>query len=238
MSKVENKSAKKATAEVVSVKILSLGGKEVGSVDISSEVFGGGQPGRKGDAVRQSLVHQTVRWQRAKARAGTHQALTRTMKEGGAKKPFKQKGTGRARAGSSISSIWVGGASVHGPLPRSYEFRLSKRVRRQALGAVIADKAKSGQLVLVEDFGKVSGKTKDMVAALQKLGVEVGTSATIVIAERNPEIERGARNIENVSVVSAAGASVFELMRGGLVISTKAAFEAIKMRVEGTKAAA
>ena len=229
---------KTETNEAVQVKVLNSSGKEVGSVEIDPVVFGGSRPGRAGEAVRQSLVHQTVRWQRAKARSGTHQALTRTMKEGGAKKPFKQKGTGRARAGSSISPLWVGGASVHGPLPRSYEFRLSKRVRRQALGAVIADKAKSGLFVLVEDFGKVSGKTQDMISALRKIGVGDGVKATIVIGERNAAIERGARNIANVSVVAAEGASVYELMRGGMVITTKAGFEAMKARVQGTKISA
>lgn len=223
------KKTRKQAAEGASIawKVMSLEGKEVGSVQLNGAVFGA--------AINLSLVHDTVRWQLARRRAGTHQALTRTMMEGGAKKPWKQKGTGRARAGSGISPLWVGGASIHGPLPRSYDYRLPKRTRRQALMSVLSDKVKSNQLVVVDDLTVNSGKTKDMAAALAKVGVG-DKRVTLVITEENGTVARSARNLANVHLATVAAVNVYDLLRNEILVTTKAGIAALENRVTGEAA--
>lgn len=210
----------------LSWKVLNMEGKEVGTMDLDPEVF---------DApIKANLVHEVVRWQLNKRRAGTHQALTRTMKEGGAKKPFRQKGTGRARAGSGISSLWVGGASVHGPLPRSYEHRLAKRTRRQALAAVLSSKAKASNLVVLDTLAIPSGKTKDMASVLVKLGV--GQSKVVLLtAKKDVQVERSSRNLNKIVTTEVAGANVYDLMRTKYLIGTKESILALQARVKAEK---
>ena len=222
--KIENKPE---SPKSVSWKILSLEGKEVGSIDLDGEVFAA--------KVNKSLVHDTVRWQLARRRAGTHQALTRSMMRGGAKKPWKQKGTGRARAGSGISPLWVGGASIHGPLPRCYDYRLPKRTRRQALAAVLSDKVQAKQLIVVDSLAVKSGKTKDMAAALGKVGV-TDQRVTVVTTENDQMVVRSARNLPNVQLASVAAVNVYDLLRNEILVTTKAGIEALQTRLKGEAA--
>ncbi len=211
----------------VAWKVMSLDGKEVGSIDLDGTVFAA--------KVNKSLIHDTVRWQLARRRAGTHQALTRSMMRGGAKKPWKQKGTGRARAGSGISPLWVGGASIHGPLPRCYDYRLPKRTRRQALASVLSDKVNSKQLIVVDSLAVKSGKTKDMAKALGKIGV-TDQRVTVVVTDSDLSAERSARNIPNVQLASVAGVNVYDLLRNELLVTTKAGIEALQTRIKGEAA--
>jgi large subunit ribosomal protein L4 len=224
----EKKTRKQAAdGGAIAWKVMNLEGKEVGSVELNGAVFGA--------EINPALVHDTVRWQLARRRAGTHQALTRTMMEGGAKKPWKQKGTGRARAGSGISPLWVGGASIHGPLPRSYDYRLPKRTRRQALMSVLSDKVKSNQLLVVDDLTVKSGKTKDMVAALAKVGVG-DKRVTIVLTNENATVARSARNIPNVHLATVAAVNVYDLLKNDLLVTTKAGIAALESRIAGEAA--
>lgn len=213
--------------ESLTWKVLNMDGKEVGTIDLDPEVFAA--PLKKG------LVHETVRWQLNKRRAGTHQALTRSMMKGGGKKPWRQKGTGRARAGSIISPLWVGGASIHGPLPRSYEHRLAKRTRRQAMAAVLSSKAKENQLFILDSLQVNSGKTKDMVKVLKNIGV-AGQKAAVLLADRDASIERSGRNIENVLLANVAGINVYDLMRHKVLVGTKDAILGLQARVKNVKA--
>lgn len=198
-------------------------GKEVGSVDLAPEVFGA--------EVKPHLVHAAVRWQLSKRRAGTHQALTRTMMEGGKKKPWKQKGTGRARAGSSVSPLWVGGASVHGPLPRSYEHRLSKKVRALALASALSSKVQDQSLWLVDELAVPSGKTKDFRKILGKMG-NARKGALVVVSAATEETVRSMRNIQVVESISAAGLNVYDVVRFPTLVATRAAVEDIQARLK------
>jgi large subunit ribosomal protein L4 len=201
-------------------------GKEVGTIDLDPAVFAA--------PLKKDLVHETVRWQLNKRRAGSASAKTRTMKEGGKKKPWKQKGTGRARAGSSISPLWVGGASVHGPLPRSYETRLAKRTRRQALAAVLSYKAKQNQLVVIDTLSIKSGKTKDMAKVLKAIGV-ADKKLAIVLEATDAMIARSGRNLDNVLLADVGGINVYDLMRHSYLVSTKDGIMALQARVKATK---
>lgn len=213
--------------EALRWKVLDMQGKEVGSIDLDPEVFSA--------PLKKSLVHETVRWQLNKRRSGTHQALTRSMMKGGGKKPWKQKGTGRARAGSGISPLWVGGASIHGPLPRSYEHRLAKRTRRQALAAVLSSKAKEKQLFVLDKLSISSGKTKDFAKVLKNIGV-AGQKLAIVIDKADENLSRSSRNLEHVLLADVGGINVYDLMRHKVLVSTKDGIMGLQARVKAQKA--
>ncbi len=212
--------------EALRWKVLNMDGKQVGEMDLDPEVFAA--------PVKANLVHETVRWQLCKRRSGTHQALTRTMMKGGQKKPWKQKGTGRARAGSSVSPLWVGGASVHGPLPRSYEHRLGKRTRRQALAAVLSSKVKNQSLIIVDKFDIASAKTRDFTAVLRKLGVD-GKKVALVMPEVNENLVRSCKNVPNFHSAIVSGANVYDLVRHSILLSTKDGIEALAKRVKSAE---
>lgn len=215
------KSALKSAAQTT-VKVVTLEGKEVGTLELNPEVFG--------VTPNESLVHDAVRWQLARRRSGTHQALTRSMMRGGGKKPFRQKGTGRARAGSNISPLWVGGASVHGPVPRSYDYRLPKRTRRQALASVLSDKLLNSKIVVVDEFALKESKTKAMAAALDKVGV-AGRNATIIVASASDPVVKASRNLPKVIALTPTAANVYDLLRHDFIVLSKDGVKAIEERV-------
>lgn len=204
----------------ISVNVLNMDGKEVGTLDLDPTVF---------DAPPlEHLVHLMVRWQRAKGRAGTHSTLTKGTMEGGAKKPWKQKGTGRARAGSSTSPLWVGGAVAHGPHPRSYEFRMNKQERRAALTAILSARHRDGRFIVLDSLAIKSAKTKDMAKVLKKIGATGKTC--LVIPELDAAIARSSRNLKGVMALSTLGANVYDLVNANFVVSTKAGVEALTSR--------
>jgi large subunit ribosomal protein L4 len=214
------------SADVVSAKLFDASGKEKGVVPLSSDVFN--------SQIKTELLHGTVRWQRAKRRAGTHDVLTRSEIQGGKKKPFKQKGTGRARAGSSVSPIWVGGAVVHGPTPRSYEFRLSKRMRKGALASALAVKSAQEGFVVLESMDGTTGKTKDAAALLEKAGL-AGCKVLVIVpneaSEQKELFARSMRNIDRVNVVPTAGVNVYDLLNSQKVLCVRAALAELEARV-------
>lgn len=159
-------------APAVGLPVINLQGKEVGSVELDASVFA--------VKLNEPLVHEAVVSQLAKKRAGTHSALTKAEVSGGGKKPWKQKGTGNARAGSNTSPLWVGGGVSHGPKPRDYTTRLPKRTRRQAVCTVLTDKVKQGQLKILESLELSSGKTKDLIKVLTGLKV-LGQKVVILL---------------------------------------------------------
>lgn len=209
--------------EAVKYRVLDMQGQEVGSIDLDAEVFGA--------EILASVVHETVRWQRAKARAGTHATLTKGMMKGGNRKPWKQKHTGRARSGSNTSPLWVGGAKAHGPQPRSYEFRLSRRARRQALVSVLSDKVKRSKLIVLDDLKIVQGKTKEMAAVLKSLGL-TNKRAALVLPGKEPAVWRSAGNLPNVFALPVSGVNVYDLLRHPYLVSTQAGVRAIEQRVK------
>ncbi len=213
------------TSEKTNARVIDGLGNDKGSLALAPAVFQ--------VKIKAELVHGTVRWQRAKRRAGTHDVLTRSEMKGGGKKPFKQKGTGNARAGSIISPLWVGGAVVHGPTPRSYEFRLSKKMRKGALQAALSAKATEMAFIVVESMAAATGKTKDAVAMLKKAGVYGSKVLVIVPNEQSDEKSKfvlGLRNIEAVTVVPVAGVNVYDLVNSTKVVCVQAAIAALEAR--------
>lgn len=213
-------------SENVNAKVFDAAGKEKGTVALTSSVFN--------TTIKTELVHGTVRWQRAKRRAGTHDVLTRSEIKGGKKKPFKQKGTGNARAGSSVSPLMVGGAVVHGPTPRSYEFRLSKKMRKGALASALSAKTGEESFLVLESMDSATGKTRDAVKLLKTIGVE-GEKVLVIIpneaSEQREKFARGLQNIEKVSVVPSAGVNVYDLVNSAKVLCVRAALSELEARV-------
>jgi large subunit ribosomal protein L4 len=219
-------------SENTNARVFDAAGKEKGSIALTPAVFQ--------STVKAELVHGTVRWQRAKRRAGTHDVLTRSEMKGGGKKPFKQKGTGNARAGSIISPLWVGGAVVHGPTPRSYEFRLSKKMRKGALQSALSAKASEGAFSVIEGMSQATGKTKDAVAMLKNAGV-YGSKVMVIVpneqSEEKAKFMRGLQNIKRVTVVPVEGVNVYDLVNSGQIVCVQAAMVALEARASSAVAA-
>jgi large subunit ribosomal protein L4 len=214
------------SSDVVSAKLVDGAGKEKGVVALSAEVFKA--------TVKAELVHTAVRWQRAKRRAGTHDVLTRSEIQGGKKKPFKQKGTGNARAGSSVSPLMVGGAVVHGPTPRSYEFRFSKKMKKAALASALAVKSSSSSWIVLESMDSATGKTKDAVKLLKTVGLSGSKVLVIVPNEASDAREKfafGLGNIPKVTVVPVAGVNVYDLINSTNVLCVQSALAELEARV-------
>jgi large subunit ribosomal protein L4 len=178
---------------------------------------------------RRHLLYETVKMQLANRRAGTHATKTRGDVRGGGKKPWRQKGTGRARAGSIRSPLWPGGASVFGPQPRDYSYRLPASGRRAALRAALADKVREGKLVVLDKIELEEMKTKKVVQLMKDLGL---ASALIVIPDADPTLEKAARNLPNVRVLRAAGANVYDILRYEHLVVTQAAVDPLAGRVQ------
>jgi len=167
--------------------------------------------------------------QRANRRAGTAATKTRAFVRGGGKKPWKQKGTGKARAGSTRSPIWVGGATIFGPQPRSYAYRLPKSARRTGLQAALATKYREGELFVVNDIELPDMKTKRMLEFLARL--QMGASVLVVIPEANERIEKSSRNLPGVKVLRCEGLNVYDLLHYRQVLFTQEALQKVTERL-------
>lgn len=177
---------------------------------------------------RPHLLHQTVVMQLANRRAGSASTKSKGLVRGGGKKPWRQKGTGRARAGSSRSPIWVGGGTTFGPQPRDYSYRMPRTARREALLSALSSKNREGKLIVVDKLELDAPKTKMMVQALAELKVE---SALIVVPQQDPTIERSARNLPRVKVLRVEGLNVYDLLRYDHLILTQGALKALEERL-------
>lgn len=187
--------------------------------------------------VRIDIVNEVVRWQRAKARQGTHKTKDRSEVRGGGKKPWQQKGGGRARQGSIRAPQWRGGGVIHGPQPRSYAFALNKKVRRLGLKCALSAKLNEGRLILVDSLQPDQSKTKFMRAKLQKL-LERQPRISVLLMDSNKSgedggltLRRAARNIPGVEVVPAIGANVYSIVRRDVLVITRAAADSIVERL-------
>ncbi len=183
--------------------------EKVGELTVSDEVFA--------VSVRPELLHEVVCWQMAKRRAGTACTKRRDEVSGGGRKPWRQKGTGRARAGSNTSPLWKRGASVFGPKPRSYEYKLPKKVRALALRMALSDKVQSDRLMVLKDFGLTEIKTKTMADLLKRFS-NGECKAVIVTKEPDTNLELSVRNIPYVKVLRHEGLNVYDLLRYDYVI--------------------
>ena len=207
-------------SDALTVPVLSQHNEAVGEMTLPGDVFNG--------PVRRHLLYEVVKMQRANRRAGTAATKTRGFVSGGGKKPWRQKGTGRARAGSSRSPLWVGGATLFGPQPRDYSYRLPASARKAALRSALAVKAKEGKLLVLDKLTLEAPKTKLLVQLLATLKVDSGL---IVLPGRDDTIERAGRNLPRVKVLRAEGANVYDLLRYDRLILTQESVQALLGRV-------
>lgn len=181
-----------------------------------------------GAKTRSHLLHQTVVMQLANRRGGNAATKSKGWVRGGGKKPWRQKGTGRARSGSIRSPIWVGGGTVFGPTPRDYSYRLPRQARRAALLSALSLKNRDGKIIVVDKFELEAAKTKIMVEALAQLKV---ASALIVIAQPDVNVERSARNLPSVKVLRVEGLNVYDLLRYDHLVLTESALRLMEERL-------
>jgi large subunit ribosomal protein L4 len=191
-------------------------GNSVGSIDLDDAVFGA--------EVHEHLLWEVVKWQLAKRRAGT--ASTKRMSEvrGSNIKAWKQKGTGRARQGSRKAPHWVGGGSVFGPKPRSYEYVLPRKVKKTALRAALSLRAQEQRLVVLDRFEVDGGKTKNVATALAALGLAQPSSKVLIVdAKDNELLVRGARNLRSSKWLAPEGLNVYDILHHENLVLTEAA---------------
>lgn len=201
--------------------IINLDSKSVGSVELADTIFG--------LDVREDLLQRVVRWQMARRQAGTHKTKTLGEISGSTAKPFRQKGTGRARQGSTRAPQMRGGGKAFGPVVRSHAHSLPKKVRKLGLKTALSAKAKSGDLIVIDE-AKSDGKTKALAAQIKKLGWK---SALIIDgADLNEQFCLAARNIIGVDVLPEQGANVYDILRRDKLVLTKAAVEKLEERLK------
>ena len=183
------------------VDVYNLQKEKVAETEIADSVFNA--------EIKAHLVRDVVVWQLAKRRQGSAAVKNRSKVKGGSAKPWRQKGTGRARAGTSRSPIWRGGGVIFGPQQRDYGYRLPKQIRRQALISVLSQKFQEGKLLILQDFNLEQVKTKQVAELLKTFGVE----KAILVAEDNLELSLSARNLPGALAVNQNGVNVYDLLK-------------------------
>jgi large subunit ribosomal protein L4 len=196
-------------------KILNPTGGDAGSVDLAESLFGA--------PVNESLIHQAVVRQQAGRRIGTADTLTRAEVRGGGRKPWRQKGTGRARQGTRSAPHWAGGGVVFGPHPRSYEQRMPAKMRRSALRGALSAKQAEGAVRVVTGFDLDAIKTKSMLERLEAWKAE--GKVLLVLPTRDPTVERSSRNLQAVRVILADSLNVVDLLEADTVVFTREALD-------------
>jgi large subunit ribosomal protein L4 len=185
------------------VAVYNTTGQQTGEIELSEGIFG--------VEVNEAVLHQAVVLQLANQRLGTHKTKTRAEVRGGGRKPWKQKGTGRARAGSIRSPLWIGGGTTFGPQPRSYKKALPRKVRRLALKAALASKVAAGNIIVLEGLQIAAPKTKEMVTVLKNLKV-ADDKTLIVVSENDVNVEKSANNSPGVKTVVPSGLNVYDIL--------------------------
>jgi large subunit ribosomal protein L4 len=205
------------------LKIISLDNKPTGELDLADDVFGG--------PVRPDLLQRMVRWQLAKRRAGTHKTKTIGEISGTTRKPWRQKGTGRARQGSMRSPQFRGGAVIFGPTPRKHGHKLPKKVRRLAMKSALSSKQAEGKLVILDSTEIKAAKTSVLSKKLEKLG---WLPSVLVIdgPDASSSFARAARNIPGVDVLPQQGANVYDILRRDTLVLTKDAVQHLEARLK------
>lgn len=200
------------------VDVINMNGEKVKTADLPAAIFEA--------PIKTELMHQAFVRQMANARLGTHKTKTRSEVSGGGQKPWRQKGTGRARHGSRRSPIWVGGGKVHTPMPRKYTKKMPRKMRRAALRSALSEKASNKQIVVLEAFSFDQPKTKEMAAALGKLvGKE---SVLILLPDRDEMVEKSVRNLPKAKTLRANYLNVRDLLQYDRVIMPLGALDVIQ----------
>lgn len=192
------------------VALYNISGEQVGELELSEDIFG--------SEVNEAILHDAVVAHLARRRQGTHDTKTRTEVRGGGRKPWRQKGTGRARVGSIRSPIWRGGGTVFGPHPRDYGYSLPRKVRRQALKSALSAKVNAGDIVVLDALTLEAPKTREMVEILGNLKVN---DALLVTAAKDEAVEKSARNIPNIKTLVANGLNVYDILAYDKLVITK-----------------
>jgi large subunit ribosomal protein L4 len=202
---------------MLQVDIIDKEKKATGKVDLPADIFG--------VAVNKGLLHEVVRNYLANQRQGTASTKTRGLVHGGGRKPYKQKGTGRSRAGSNRSPLWKGGGTVFGPLKRDYSYKVPKKAKWAALGMALSAKYSGGEVVVVDTIPVTEPKTKDMVAFLNGLELK---NVLIILHEDNRKVKLATRNIPHVDVAVAGRLNVYEVLAHEKLLLTRETVERMK----------
>jgi large subunit ribosomal protein L4 len=203
---------------MANVKVYNMENKPVGDIELSANIFE--------VEMNAGLVHQVIRMQLASERLGTHKVKNRSEVRGGGKKPWRQKGTGRARAGSRRSPLWRSGGIIFGPTPRSYAFSMPRKQRRLALKCVLSEKLRQGELIVLNDLDFEAPKTKQMVKLLNDFGVE--SKALFITEEPKENVLRSSNNIQGVKAIGALGLNAYDLLYHDKLFITEAAAKKIE----------
>ena len=202
---------------MANVSVYNMEGKEVGTIELNDAVFG--------VEVNEHLVHMAVVQQLANNRQGTQKAKTRSEVSGGGRKPWRQKGTGHARKGSTRSPQWAGGGVVFAPVPRDYSFKLNKKEKRAALKSALTSKVQGSSLIVVDELKFDEIKTKNFTNVMNNLKVEKGL---VVIADNDTNVVMSARNVADVDTTLVNTINVYDVMKAKTVVLTKAAVAKIE----------
>ncbi len=210
---------------MASVDVVTTENEEAGSLDLAAAVFEA--------KVRPYLYHAEVRRQLALRSQGTHSTKNRAAVSGGGAKPYRQKGTGRARQGTTRAAQWAGGGVVFGPVPRTHGHNLPKKVRRAALSSALTERLQGGAITVVDQLEVGEFKTKRMAQILSSLGL-AGETVLIVLAEPDAHVEASARNLTGVGLIRAEGLNVYDVLRHSRLLMSKAAVESLNQRFSGS----
>ena len=202
---------------MANVSVFNMEGKEVGIIELNDAVFG--------VEVNEHLVHMAVVQQLANNRQGTQKAKTRAEVSGGGRKPWRQKGTGHARQGSTRSPQWTGGGVVFAPVPRDYSFKMNKKEKRAALKSALTSRVEAKKLIVLDELKFDAIKTKDFANVMNNLKVDKGL---VVIAEKDDNVILSARNLPTVDTTLVGTLNVYDVMKAGTVVLTKDAVAKIE----------
>src|SRR6266850_5764680 len=206
----------------MTVDVVDAENKKIGSVDLSDEVFGG--------RVKTDLIHESVVRANAAERRGTHATKTRAMVSGSGKKPWRQKGTGRARVGEIRNPLWRKGGTVFGPQPRSYEYQLPKKVEKGALRAALTQKLRDGHVIVVDALSVAEIKTRAAAEMLRRLGIDGKT--LLVDVKPEDKLALSVRNLEGVRILASNRVSARDVVNTRRVVLTRAAIEKLQEVLE------
>ena len=202
---------------MANLSVCNMEGKEVGTIEVSDAVFG--------VEVNEHLVHMAVVQQLANKRQGTQKAKTRSEVSGGGRKPWRQKGTGHARQGSTRAPQWTGGGVVFAPVPRDYSFKLNRKEKRAALKSALTDRVQTNRLVVVDELKFDEIKTKNFAQVMKNLNVSNGL---VVVNENDEKVMMSAKNIPDVKMALPNTINVYDVMKAGKVVLTKDAVKTIE----------
>ncbi|PIE59229.1 MAG: 50S ribosomal protein L4 [Desulfobulbus propionicus] len=200
--------------------VLNNQAEKVGQIDLNDNLFG--------VEVKEGVLHEVVCMQRAKKRSGNASTKTRGELRGGGSKPWRQKGTGRARSGTKNSPVWRGGGTVFGPKPRDYSFTIPKKVKRLALRMALSARYREGNLVVIDDFGLTEIRTKSLVEIMKNFTFD---DCLIVTGENNEVIKKSARNTAGYQVLPVSGLNVFDILKHNKIMLVQDSVEKIEERL-------